>query len=384
MGRREGQDKASGALKVRGNFKSLTSIGCAALLAAAAAARADSALISGIQNADMDTTARPQDDLFQFANGTWLRTVPIPPDRSRYGVDSLMSERSLIQQRELIEAAQHSTDPQARKVGDLYASYMDEARIEHEGAKPIQSELKRITAITQRAELGSMLAHLDRIGIVSPIGTSVQPDAKHSTQYAFWLSQSGLGLPDREYYLSADAHLVEFRTKYRQHIEKMLALLGDQDTGTQAAAIIALETAMAKIQWTRVANRDPQKTYNPQTVAQLSQLAPHIDWTRYFGEVGISANLPTLIVRQPDYLQGLSGLIQSTPLSTWKAYLRFRLLSGRAPYLSHAFVDEDFAFNQGILRGTPRIQERWKRGCRLVDRFIGSQTRSAGGADRSQ
>ena len=218
------------------------------LAAPAATLIADPALISGIQKADMDTRVRPQDDLFDYANGTWLRTVPIPADRSRYGVDTMMSERSLIQQRELIEAAQRSSDPEARKVGDLYDSYMDEARIEREGPKPIQAELKRIAGIKRSSDIGPLMAQLDRIGISSPIGTAVEPDAKHSTQYAFWLGQIGLGLPDRDYYLSEDARLVGFRTQYRKHVEKMLHLLGDADPGKEADAILGLETAMARIQ----------------------------------------------------------------------------------------------------------------------------------------
>ncbi len=326
---------------------------------------------SGIQAADMDTAVRPQDDLFEYANGTWLRTVPIPPDRSGYGVVTLMSERSLVQQRELIEAAQTSTDPEVRKVGDLYASFMAEARIERAGARPLHAELQRVAALKRSADIGPLMAQLDRTGISVPLGGYVRPDARHSTQYAFWLSQGGLGLPDREYYLSDDARLVEFRRKYREHIEKMLRLLGDARPGKNADDILALETALARIQWTRVANRDSQKTYNPRTPAQLADLAPGIEWRSFFEQAGLPSPLPTLILRQPDYVQGLSSLIRTSPLSTWKAYLRFRVLSSRAEFLSHAFVDEDFAFNQAVLQGTLRIQERWKRGCLLVDRLIG-------------
>ena len=341
------------------------------LLAADGRSMAADAPISGIQKADMNSAARPQDDLFEYANGTWLREVPIPPDRSSYGVDSLMAERALVQMRELIESARTSTEPEARKVGDLYTSYMDEERIERAGLVPIKAELQQVAMIKRAAEIAPLMAHLDRIGVASPIRTYVSPDSKRSTQYAFWLSQGGLGLPDREYYLSNDAKLLEFRTKYRAHIEKMLVLLGDEQPAKEADDIFALETELAKIQWTPVANRDSQKTYNPQTLAQLATLAPHVAWQDYLDKAGVSAPLPTLIVRQPDYLQGLSGLLQSTPLATWKEYLRFRMLSSRAPYLTKAFVDEDFAFNEGVLRGTPQIKERWKRGCELVDRMIG-------------
>lgn len=342
-----------------------------ALLLSASMARADSAPISGIQAADMDKTVRPQDDLFQYANGTWLRDVPIPPDRASYGVDSMMTEHSLLQQRDLIEAAQISIDPEARKVSDLYSSYMNEARVERLGIKPLQAELQLAARIKHAGDIGPLMGHLDRIGIASPLATFVRPDAKHSAQYAFWITQSGLGLPDRDYYLSDDARLVGFRTKYREHIEKMLRLLGDAAPGKEADKVIALEAAMAKLQWTRVANRDPQKTYNPKNLAQLAKDGPAIDWNGYFTEAGLTSALPTLVIRQPDYLQGLSALIESTPIATWSSYFRYRILSSRAPFLQRAFVEEDFAFNQGVLQGTQQAPDRWKRGTQLVDRLVG-------------
>jgi putative endopeptidase len=343
----------------------------AALFFSASMARADSAPISGIQTADMDKTVRPQDDLFQYANGTWLRDVPIPPDRASYGVDSMMTEHSLLQQRDLIEAAQISTDPEARKVSDLYSSYMNEAQVERLGSKPLRAELQLASGIKHASDIGPLMGHLDRIGIASPLASAVRPDSKHSAQYAFWITQSGLGLPDRDYYLSDDARLVEFRTKYRQHVEKMLHLLGDGAPGKEADKIVALEAAIAKLQWTRVANRDAQKTYNPKTLAQLAKEAPAIDWNGYFTQAGLTSALPTIVVRQPDYLQGLSSLIESTPIETWSSYFRYRVLSSRAPFLPRAFVEEDFAFNQGVLQGTQQTPDRWKRGTQLVDRLVG-------------
>jgi predicted metalloendopeptidase len=328
-------------------------------------------LISGIARDHMNTAVRPQDDLFEHANGSWLRDVPIPPDRSSYGVDSMMTERSLLQQRELIESARTSVDPGVRKIGDLYASFMDEPRIEQLGVKPLAAEMRRIAAVRQVRDIAPLMAHLAQIGVATPVGAAVYPDSKHSTQYAYWLAQSGLGLPDRDYYLSEDPKFVEFRARYRTHIRTMLSLLGERGAVGEADRILALETAMARIQWTRVASRDPQKTYNPLSLAQLQALAPNLDWRRYVAESGLLPQLPTLIVRQPDYLAGLSGLMRDTPLATWREYFRFRVLSGSAPYLSRAFVEESFAFNEGVLRGTPQNQERWKRGCRLVDRLLG-------------
>lgn len=353
------------------NSKPLSALAMVLLAAIVPAALADSPPVSGIQAADMNKAVRAQNDFFEYANGSWLRKVQIPPDRSRFGVDVMMAEQSLVQLRGLIEGTRNSNDADARKVGDLYDSFMDEARIEQQGVKPLQPELELIDAVKSADDIGTLIAQLDRLGVATPIAIFVAPDAKRSTEYALWFSQGGLGLPDRDYYLSDDAKLLGFRTKYREHVAKMLTLLGDAHAGDEAGRILALETALAKIQWTRVANRDPQKTYNPQTLAQLKELAPSIDWNGYLAKGGIPDPLPTMIVRQPDYLKGLSGLIKSTPLPAWKEYFRYRLLSGSAPYLTRALVDEDFAFTQGVLRGTPKNQERWKRGCELVDQLIG-------------
>jgi putative endopeptidase len=351
--------------------RKFVTIAAAALLAAAPLARAHSAAVSGIQTVDMDKSVRPQDDLFQYANGAWLKKVPIPADRASYGVDSMMAEQALLQLRDLIDDAQTASDAETRKVSDLYSSYMNEARVERLGARPLREELQRVAMVQHTEELPILMAHLDRIGIASPLSGNVRPDSKHSTQYAFWLTQGGLGLPDRDYYLSDDPRLADFRAKYREHVEKMLRLLGDAIPGKQADSIVALETAIARIQWTRVANRDAQKTYNPKTLEQLAQLAPAIDWRGYFSEVGLANALPALIVRQPDYLQSLSALLQSTPLAAWKSYFRYRVLSSRAPYLPHAFVEEDFAFNEQTLQGTQQPPDRWKHGTRLVDRLMG-------------
>ena len=176
---------------------------------------AEPVLVSGIQATDIDRSVRPQDDLFLFANGTWLRTVPIPADRARYGVDVMMTEHSLRQQRDLIEAIGSSTDPNARKVADLYLSFMDEAAIERAGIEPLRAELQRVAVVKSVHDLGSLMAHFDRLGIRSPLSGYVAPDAKKSTEYAYWLGQGGLGLPDRDYFLSGEAKFVRFRQQYR-------------------------------------------------------------------------------------------------------------------------------------------------------------------------
>jgi putative endopeptidase len=343
-----------------------------ALAAGVGSAQAlESAMSSGIQRADMDMAVRPQDDFFAYANGTWLRTVAIPADRARFGVDELMTDQALAQIRTLIEESTHATDAEARKVGDFYTSFMDEAAIEKSGLDSLQPELAAVASLHTVKDVGASFGQFIRIGEATPINLNVAQDAKKSTQYALWISQSGLGLPDRDYYLSKDAKLAGFRSQYQRHVARILALAGDANAAAEAKHILALETALAKVQWTRAANRDPQKTYNPQTVAQLSRLAPSIDWAGLLSKAGVAEPYPTLIVNQPSYLRGMSTILKVTPVAVWREYFRFHVVSGNAAYLSKAFVAEDFAFNEGVLRGTPKNEPRWKRGCELVDEALG-------------
>jgi putative endopeptidase len=332
---------------------------------------ADSSRSSGIQMADIDRLVRPQDDLFSYANGTWLRNVPIPADRSHFGVDTLMQEHSLVQQRELLEQALASTHVDARKAALFYASYMDALSVERAGLSPLRIELKSIETLRSLADLAGRLGHLEKIGVATPIELYVQPDAKNTTRYALWVTQSGLGLPDRDYYLKEDGHYKDLRAKYQAHIEKLLRLSGDATAAKAAEAILRFETQVAKVQWTVIDRRDPNKTYNPQTFGQIQALAPVIEWHDYLSAAGIAPTPVTLVVRQPDYLKALSELFRITPLSTLKAYLRFRLISDYGQFLPHVFADEDFAFNEGVLHDTPRLPERSKRACLLIDHLMG-------------
>lgn len=326
---------------------------------------------SGIQMADIDRSVRPQDDLFLYANGTWLRNVPIPADRSHFGVDTLMQENSLAQQRKLLEQAQASTHVDARKAGLFYASYMDALAVEHAGLSPLRIELKSIETTRSLADLATRLGHLEKIGVATPIELYVQPDAKNTTRYALWFTQSGLGLPDRDYYLNEDAHYADLRTKYKAHVENLLRFSGDAIAEKDAEAILKFEAQVAKVQWAVVDRRDPKKTYNPRTLEQIQALAPAIKWRNYLSAAGIAPAPVTLVVRQPDYLKALSELFRTTPLSTLKAYLRIRLISDYGQFLPHVVADEDFAFNEGVLHDTPRMPERWKRACLLIDHLMG-------------
>jgi putative endopeptidase len=325
---------------------------------------------SGIVLADMDRAVRSQDDLFDYANGHWLKSVAIPADRSSYGVQQLMIETAQARQREMAEAAGSSHDPDIRKVGALYASFMDQPRIDKAGLAPLAGELVRIDRIATARDLAEAIGRLDRIGMTVPISTYVAPDARDSGHYALWLSQNDLGLPGRDYYLGDDARFVGIRAKYGVHVATMLRLSGDAAADADAAAIVSLETAIARLQWAPVDRRDPKKTYNPKPPAGLAALAPDFDWSAYFGGSGMA--VPALaIARQPDYLAGVARLVAERPLATWKAYLRYLLVSGTAPYLPKDFAAEDFAFNQGVVRGATAQPERWKQGCELVDRLLG-------------
>lgn len=324
---------------------------------------------SGVMLDHIDRSVSPGADFFDFANGTWLRTVPIPPDRSSFGVQQMMIDEARLRQRSLFESARGSHDPGARQAGALYASFMNEAAIESAGLDPLREELAAIDAIADTHGLAFAMGRLDRLGLAVPIASYVAPDARDARHYALWLSQNDLGLPGKDYYLAAA--FADTRAEYSAHVAAMLALAGDAGAARHADAIVALETAIARLQWIPVDRRDPRKTYNPKTAIELAALGGGFDWARYFAGAGMAGVPARSIARQPDYLAGVAGLARTVPLDDWKAYFRYLLVSGMAPYLPARFAAEDFAFNERVLRGTQVPTERWKRGCALVDRLLG-------------
>ena len=344
-------------------------IGIALLSTTAAAA---TPLTSGIDTSGMDTSVRPQDDFYQYINGHWLATTPIPADKASYGVFTMLYDKSLANLRSIVE--QVSKAPQnegERKVGDLYASFMDEARVNALGLKPLQPELDRIAAMQSTADLAALIAHAGRIGIDAPFGGGVHQDNKDSTKYVIDFGQSGLGLPDRDYYLT-DA-LKAKRDAYQAHIERMFALAGDTDAKAEAASVLALETSLAKIQWSKVENRDPNKVYNKVMVADLPALMPGFDWKTFLADAGVAGKVDYVIISQPSYFKALAGVIEATPLPAWKAYFRWQALHAAAPYLSQNFVDESFSFYGTTLNGVPKNRPRWQRGMRLLNGALGEQ-----------
>ncbi len=350
----------------------LAAASCAALNATAA----DAPLAAGVDRSNMDPKTRIQDDLFRAVNGHWLDTVQIPPDRAQYGGWLKLQDDVLMQLRGIVEGldagGRPPVDAEARKIAELYASFMDEKRADSLGLKPLDAEFARIEAIKSKSELPVLIAHLQEIGVSVPFDPVVHQDAKDSTKYIVDLSQGGLGLPDRDYYLKAkDAKLSAIRAKYLAHMEKMLAMAGDKRSAADARAILALETRLAQVQWTKVDNRDPVKTYNPVKLAKLPSVAPGYDWKRYAVAAKIEDKVDGVVVSQPSYLKGFAKVTNETPLPVWKSYFRWHLLATYAPYLSSDFVDERFAFAGTAVRGIPENRPRWKRGLALVENSIG-------------
>ncbi|MDQ3026011.1 MAG: M13 family peptidase [Pseudomonadota bacterium] len=327
---------------------------------------------SGIDVRNIDRAVRPQDDFFLHVNGKWLQSTEIPADRAQHGSFVKLAEDTNDQLRTLVESLDGSKGGEARKIVDLYGSFMDEARLESLGMKPLAAEFARIAAMKGKDDVAAQIAHFNRIGVSAPYDSAVHQDNRDSTKYIVDIFQGGLGLPDRDYYLKDDdAKLSEARAKYRAHIEKMLGMAGERNAAAAAGEIMALETRLARVQWTKVENRDPVKTYNRVELAKLAALAPSYAWPRYLRAAGIEGKVDSLIVSQPSYFTGFSKVLEETPLAAWKQYFRWHLLKAFAPYLSKAFVDEGFAFSGTALRGIPENRLRWKRGIAVVEQSAG-------------
>jgi predicted metalloendopeptidase len=331
---------------------------------------------SGIDLQYVDKSVRPQDDFFRFVSGKWLDTAEIPADRARTGSFDRLRDTAEEQLRAIIDdlagAKNLAAGSEARKLADLYASFIDEAGVDKRGLKPLAAEFARIDALADKNGIAALLAHLNVLGVNAPIEAGIDQDAREATRYAVYFGQGGLGLPDRDYYLKDDdAKLKGFRAEYAKHVAKMLTMAGQEDAEKTAQIILDLETALAKVQWTKVENRDPVKTYNKIEIAKLEGVAANYDWKTYLAANGIENKVDYVIVQQPSFFAGFGKLLAETPLPAWKAYFKWHLLSAYAPYLDKRFVDENFAFSSATLRGIPENRPRWKRGVALVEASMG-------------
>ena len=330
--------------------------------------------ISGIDSSNFNPAVRPQDDLYQHVNGGWLSTETIPDDRALIGSfitlrdDAEAAVRTIIENAGSAASGGGSTDPMERKIGDLYASFMDEEAIEAAGATPLAPRLEAIFATESIAAVVALLGTLDRSGNDGLFGGYVNNDAGDPERCLLHLYQSGLGLPDESYY--REEKFAAIREAYVAHVQKMFALAGLPDGAAAAQRVMALETAIASYHWDNVTLRNPQKTYNLKTRAQALELLPALQLWIDGMELPESATAELVIVT-PDFFTGVATLLTEDRLQAWQEWLAMRVISGSATRLSKDFVDANFAFYGTTISGTPENKERWKRGVALVEGSLG-------------
>ena len=328
---------------------------------------------TGIDTANFDRSVRPQDDFYRYVNGGWLKRTDIPADASSWSAFNELRERSRNALHSILEdAAKSRAAPgtEGRKVGDLYASYMDTARVEKLGITPLAAEMRTIAAVNSQGQLPATFAHFARLGVGTPISVGVGQDGKQSSVNIVQIGQSGLGLPDRDYYLKQDAKMKETRAAYMKYITQLLTLAKQPDPAGAASRIVALETQIAAPQWDRARNRDRNATYNKMTVAELAALTPSYSWPTYLKTAGLGA-ATDVIVRQPDYLKAVDPVLSHTPVSTWREYLTFKLLDNYAEQLPASFRRARFDFRGRTLSGQQEMAVRWKRSVDGVEGILG-------------
>ena len=339
-----------------------------------------SAETPAIDPKNMDPSVKPGVDFYQYTNGWWLKNTEIPADYSEWGSFEELVERNYQILHQILEdsaAAVKSGKAPAGSirglVGQYYASGMDAELINAQGAKPLQAELDAIEKIADSKEIAPYLAHLRTLGIDALFGFTGDIDQKDSTNQIGIATQGGLSLPDRDYYVKDDEQSKKIRDQYVEHITKMFQLLGspDQEAATQAKQILAFETELAKASKSKVDLRVPEKNYHKMLIADLEKLAGGFDWSAYFNALNLSKEqVAKLDVEQPEFFRSVAQLVASTPIPTWKAYLRWNLISATASDLSDPFVDEAFRFRQ-VLTGQKENQPRWKRVLEAIDTGAG-------------
>jgi endothelin-converting enzyme/putative endopeptidase len=342
-----------------------------AVLAVASPASADKPRFGdwGYNASAMDSSVKPGDDFFAYVNGAWFKKAEIAPDRTFVGIDSVLNDQIDKDVRDVIQDAAKSGGQAGtidQQIGDFYASWMDEPRVEALGLAPAKPYLDKIDAVHSRDGLVQLFG---TVGYESPVGLGIYPDPKQPSRYAVGAGQSGLGM-GRDYYLLEGAKYDAFRSAYHDYITKMLTLAGDSDASGRADRIMALETKLAKAHWTPEKSRDVKANYNPKTRAQLAKFAPQVEWDRLLKAQGLGA-AKVVIVGQTTAIQDTGKLIASEPLQTWKDYLTFHFLSDHAQFLPKAFDDARFDFYGKTLSDVPTQRDRWKRGVDLVNGGLG-------------
>jgi putative endopeptidase len=343
----------------------------------AAHAGAAVALGSGIDKTGMDPSVRPQDDLFRAINGEWVKKTDIPSDKSSWGTFLQLRDTTDHQVRGLIESLR-ATHPargsNAQKVDDYYRAFVDVDAIEKAGLGPVAASLKDVDGVTDVRGLVALMGHWQGV-VRTPLSIYVGSDFIDPHVYAANYYQSGLGLPDRDYYLKANDRFAKVRAAYTAYLTRLFLLSGDDaaDAATHAGQVMALETRLATVQWARDAMRDPKKGYNPKTPAELATLAPGVDWATFAAQAQLPAGA-TVVVGQPDYVTALAGLLQSEPLATWRLYMKARRLDGAADVLPAAFREASYAFHDVAIAGLKQEPARWQTGVGAVNHALGEAT----------
>ena len=325
----------------------------------------------GIATEHMDTSVDPGDDFFRYVNGTWLDTTEIPADRSRYSAFNVLGDRAEERVKAIIETAASKPDPSVdeKRIGDFYNAYMDTARIEELGLSPLEDEMARIASADSHDDIALLMADA-AMGLASPVSPFVYIDFKQNDQYAAYLSQSGLGLPNRDYYFDTDEKSEEIRTAYVDYLETMLSEAGHDDARARAEAVMAFETALAEGHWDRVKQRNRDLTYNKMPVSELRIYAPGMPWDAMFDALGLGGE-EEIILRENDAIQNAASVFADTDVEVLKDYLTASLIGNHASLLPARIDDARFAFYGQTLRGQQEQRPRWKRAVGQVNGTLG-------------
>ena len=328
--------------------------------------------LSGVDFSRIDDSVRPQDDFYRFVNGKWLKEFKLPPDKSRYGTFTVLREKAREDVKKIIEeSARRNTEVGSndQKVGDLYKSYMDINRLEELGISSLKKEMDKIDSISNLSDLSGYFAYAD-IYTSAPFGIYVYIDSKSPDKHVTYMSQSGLGLPNRGYYFDEDEKSINIRKEYIKHISRMFELYGYDTHSDMASTTMGIEEKLAEFHWKKEKNRDPIATYNPFSFEELKSLIPSLDWDRWETGIGIKG-LNKVIISQPDYIEQLDQIISKVPISDWKIYLSWKLIDNKASYLNSEFEKQNFYFFSTVLSGVKVMEPRWKRAVNVVSGSMG-------------
>lgn len=334
--------------------------------------QAQASAVSGIDKQHFDSAVRPQDDIYHAVNGAWVKHAVLPASEDNDGAFKQLRDLSLERSRKLIEeaAAKPKASAEAQKIGDLYHSFMDEAALDKLGLTPMRGELTAIAALKDKSALAAWMGAAQGLGVQQPLAFYVEADAKDARQYLAGLYQNGLSMPDRDYYLGKDARFEKARQAYRAYLVKLFKLGGYADAEQRAQRVFALETKLAEAQWSKVQNRDPQKTYNKMSVAELKKRVPGFDWQAFL-DAAEAGGISAVNVNQPSYAEAWAKLAAALPLQDWQDYLTAQTLDAYAPYLDGVLAQTRFDFHGKALAGTLEQQPRWKRGVKAVEGNLG-------------